>query len=172
MIAFTFEDPRDFAAEHRARRFLESAGFSVGRKQAHAPSGILFGSYDIQKWRNLSAADREALHGVMTSEGRSGPVKVEIFDTAPDAARAALATCEAEACRYARPFQKSRNLFQQRGETLMRHVGEFEGERLSRARGYRTAASPARDWSSGLSVIAAIALMYLIIGVGFHEVQP
>ncbi|WP_139043875.1 hypothetical protein [Allomesorhizobium alhagi] len=91
----TFQDPREFAAEDRARSFLEAAGFSVGREQAHAPRGILFGSYDIQKWRNLSAAHREALHGVMTGNGRTGPVKVEIFDTAPDAAKAALANCEA-----------------------------------------------------------------------------
>lgn len=43
-----------FWAYREAIRRLEQAGFSVGRMQAHAPMGLLFGNFDIQKWRNLN----------------------------------------------------------------------------------------------------------------------
>lgn len=89
-ISLTFSDAGDFAAERRAVDALQSAGFSVGHSQRHAPRGILFGLYNIQKWRNLSEADREGLHGVMSGDMRNGPVTVEIFDSAPDTARTAL----------------------------------------------------------------------------------
>lgn len=89
-IRLTLSDTGDFAAETRAVAMLEDCGFSVGHLQAHAPRGILFGLYDIQKWRNLNAAERQALHGVMTGDMRTGPVVVEIFDCAPDEAKAAL----------------------------------------------------------------------------------
>ncbi|EKN01089.1 hypothetical protein MXAZACID_02249 [Acidocella sp. MX-AZ02] len=38
-------------------------GMSVGRLQRDEPRGILFGDFDIQKWRNLRPAERAALHG-------------------------------------------------------------------------------------------------------------
>lgn len=94
-IRLTFSDTGDFVAESRAVALLEDCGFSVGRKQAHAPRGILFGLYDIQKWRNLSVSDREALHGVMTAGGRGGPVVVEIFESAPEIGVAAVRKWEA-----------------------------------------------------------------------------
>lgn len=81
----------DFAACHTAEWFLESWGFCVGHAQRGAPRGILFGDYDIQKWRNLNQAHREALHGTMTGDMRNGPVIVTIFETAPAAAKDALA---------------------------------------------------------------------------------
>lgn len=89
-VTLTFSDPGDFAAETRAVALLESAGFSVGRMEAYAPRGILFGLYDIAKWRNLNEAHRRALHGVMTGDMRRGAVKVEIFASAPDEAKAAI----------------------------------------------------------------------------------
>lgn len=89
-LRLTFSDPGDFVAESRAVAQLEDWGFSVGHLQAHAPRGILFGLYDIQKWRNLNVAERQALHGVMTGDMRRGPVVVEIFDSAPDEAKTAL----------------------------------------------------------------------------------
>jgi hypothetical protein len=91
----TFCDAGDFAAERRAVALLENHGFSVGRMQHREPRGILFGNFDIQKWRNLSAAERAALHGVMTGDMRNGPVIVEIFESAPHEAKTALSGCEA-----------------------------------------------------------------------------
>ncbi|MBN9078550.1 MAG: hypothetical protein BGN87_00295 [Rhizobiales bacterium 65-79] len=91
----TFSDAGDFAAERRAVAFLEERGFSVGRMQHREPRGILLGNFDIQKWHNLSAADRAGLHGVMTGDMRNGPVVVEMFDSAPDIAKSALAGCPA-----------------------------------------------------------------------------
>lgn len=79
----TFAQDDDFAATRAAEAFLSSRGFSVGRMQARSPTGILFGNYDIQKWRNLRAADRDALHGLMLGAGRAGPVTVYIYDNCP-----------------------------------------------------------------------------------------
>jgi hypothetical protein len=80
----------DFAAARSAEQLLIDAGFSVGRSQRGSPRGVLWGSYDIQKWRNLSEDDREALHGLMTGDNRAGPVTVTIFSTAPDEAIASI----------------------------------------------------------------------------------
>jgi hypothetical protein len=82
----------DFSASRAAERFLKRAGFSVGREQRGAPRGILFGDYNIQKWRNLTEANRDALHGIMTGDMRSGPVSIIIFSIAPEQAKIALAS--------------------------------------------------------------------------------
>lgn len=80
-------DPGDFVAVQRAEKLLQEHGFSFGTMQRAEPRGILFGDYDIQKWRNLSRADREALHGFMTGR-RDSQVSIEILDSAPlDAVR-------------------------------------------------------------------------------------
>jgi hypothetical protein len=56
-----------------------------------SPRGIMFGNYDVSKWRNLSKRDRADLHGVMTTATgsmREGPVTVRIFESAsPEAKR-------------------------------------------------------------------------------------
>lgn len=83
----TFDQAGDFEAMHRAEQFLTAAGFSIGRMQGPAPRGILFGAYDIAKWRNLNAGQRDALHGEMTGSMRNGPVTVRIFDAAPQDAK-------------------------------------------------------------------------------------
>ncbi|MEN5277337.1 hypothetical protein ABE527_10330 [Brucella sp. TWI432] len=54
-------DQGDFAAVRRAEQLLKQHGFSVGTTQRGSPRGIMFGAYDIQKWRNLNEADRAAL---------------------------------------------------------------------------------------------------------------
>lgn len=85
----TFASPRDFGAVREAERFLADRGFSYGRLERGAPRGILLGDFDIQKWRNLSAKDRFALHGEMTGDFRRGPVRVVIY-AGNDAAAAAF----------------------------------------------------------------------------------
>lgn len=61
-----------FPTDDDAERALEDAGFSLGRMQRDAPRGILFGDFDIQKWRNLSARDRAALDGHLCRHGPPG----------------------------------------------------------------------------------------------------
>ncbi|TAM96262.1 MAG: hypothetical protein EPN45_21225, partial [Rhizobiaceae bacterium] len=70
-LTLTFHDAGDFAAAHHAIDWLTEHGFSVGRMQSREPRGILFGCYDIQKWRNLSQADRAALHGMLVGNMRT-----------------------------------------------------------------------------------------------------
>ncbi|MDG9791959.1 hypothetical protein [Brucella anthropi] len=83
-----------FTVTQRADAALRECGFSVGRMQAHSPRGILFGDFDIQKWRNLDLADREALHGQVTHLAYFGTeqqlygygAEIVLFDRAPVAA--------------------------------------------------------------------------------------
>lgn len=82
----TFRDQGDFAACNRAEAMLAACGFSVGREQRGAPRGILHGSFDIQKWRNLNQGERDALHGRLLGAMREGPVAVELYDTTPSEA--------------------------------------------------------------------------------------
>ncbi len=84
-----FTEAGDWAALDAATAFLVEHGFSVGRMQARSPRGILFGDFDIQKWRNLSRTEREELHGEMIG-GRGGPVSVFIFEDCPEEGLARL----------------------------------------------------------------------------------
>jgi hypothetical protein len=79
----TFSGTGDFDAMRDAEDFLKLAGFSVASNQRGAPRGIMFGDYAISKWRNLREIERQSLHGQMTGDMRSGPVRVEIFENAP-----------------------------------------------------------------------------------------
>lgn len=89
-----FSAAGDFAASNAAERFLSDIGFSVGRTERGSPRGILFGDYDIAKWHNLSRSEREALHGVLTGDGRNGPITVTFYDTCPVAGHTAIAKAE------------------------------------------------------------------------------
>jgi hypothetical protein len=93
----TFDFPGDFTAFNAAVSFLRARQFSVGPLQGPDPVGILFGpQIVIAKWRHLSKAQRDALHGIITgADKRGGPVTVEIYATAPAAARAAVAQSKA-----------------------------------------------------------------------------
>lgn len=83
---------RTFTNEAAAEKYLAERGFSVGRRQGGAERGILLGSFDIQKWRNLSPIDRVRLHGVLQRSGfdRDTPAVVTIFAAAPDEAHEAI----------------------------------------------------------------------------------
>jgi hypothetical protein len=89
-----FDKPGDFAACREAEAWLAARGFSVGRKQRGDPRGILFGNYDIQKWRNLNTTEMSALHGLMTGNMRNGPVMVRLLPKAPDEAKEAFLRME------------------------------------------------------------------------------
>lgn len=86
------QSPNDppFHAWNAAQRWLTERGFSIGRMQAHEPTGILFGEYDIQKWRNLSRDQRAALDATASGDFRNGPVVVRLTKLARNEAWAAL----------------------------------------------------------------------------------
>lgn len=81
----TFVEQGDFAALHAAEDMARELGLSIGSHQRGAPTGLMFGDYDIAKWRNLSKAERTALHGIIHGfDKRNGPVCLTIYDDAPD----------------------------------------------------------------------------------------
>ena len=69
-----------FAAFRKAQLHCTGLGFSVGSMQGPDPIGIVRGDYDVQKWRNLTRADRARLDGVITGDKRHGPVVVEVYE--------------------------------------------------------------------------------------------
>lgn len=78
-----------FQTDEMAVRALEAAGFSVGRLQASSPRGVMFGSFDIQKWRNLRPADKDGLDGHLCRHGSAGcPATVTIHSADHIPARA------------------------------------------------------------------------------------
>ena len=89
-----FTEAGEWAAKQACERFLSERGFSIGRSQAASPRGVLFGDYNIQKWRNLRPADRDTLHALVTGDGRYGPVTITILDACPEDGIAALAKAE------------------------------------------------------------------------------
>lgn len=62
---FVCKEGVDFGASEEAREWLEEFGYSVGYMQGPSPRGILKGFYAVQKWRNLSNGERNALDGIM-----------------------------------------------------------------------------------------------------------
>ncbi len=68
-----------FPSEDAAQAALDQAGFSLGRNQRSDPRGIMYGDYDVAKWRNLSKRDRAGLHGVyQRAQGPGSPVRITL----------------------------------------------------------------------------------------------
>lgn len=61
-----------FPSDDAAEAALIESGFSIGRNQRSDPRGIMYGDYDIAKWRSLSASDKKCLHGVFQRHGPPG----------------------------------------------------------------------------------------------------
>jgi hypothetical protein len=70
-------------AARDAEAWCEERGISIGRMQQGSPRGLLVGDFEIQKWRNLNAKERAALHGVMTGDMRNGPVMIKLYAHCP-----------------------------------------------------------------------------------------
>lgn len=79
-----------FETEENAQQALSAAGFSLGKLQADAPRGVMYGNYDIQKWRNLNAMHRAGLHGFYQRQHRKGPARVVLTKGCPQEAIASL----------------------------------------------------------------------------------
>ena len=69
----------EFKTDYAAEFALTNSGFSVGRQQADGQSGILFGDYDIHKWRNMSASEKNVLHGTFKRRGPPGSPTTVVF---------------------------------------------------------------------------------------------
>lgn len=86
MITETFTQAGDFEASRAAEAWCAERGISVGHAERGSPRGLLYGEFDIAKWRNLSTRERCELHGQITGDMRNGPVTVEICE--PESAKA------------------------------------------------------------------------------------
>lgn len=69
----------DFSPSTEAQAWAARHGFCVGFMCGLEPRGLMRGPSLIAKWRNLSQDDKERLEGVMTGNGRTGPVLVELY---------------------------------------------------------------------------------------------
>jgi hypothetical protein len=73
-----FESDKTFGAYYAAERWCTDQGISYGSSCAGSPQGLLFGNYQIAKWRGLTAKERQQLHGTIQGNLRNGPVTVFI----------------------------------------------------------------------------------------------
>lgn len=91
--------PIRFETEEAAQSALKRAGFSLGRLQRDEPRGVLFGDYDIAKWRNLSAGQRGQLHGIYQRlfRGLGGPVEIALSRNCPAEPRQRLMALSSQA---------------------------------------------------------------------------
>jgi hypothetical protein len=78
-----FEGIETFEATRAAEKWLEQNGYSVGESCAASKKrAIKKGAWLVAKWRNLTAAERGNIEGMMTAAGgdfRRGPVIVELY---------------------------------------------------------------------------------------------
>lgn len=78
-----FEGIEAFEALRAAEKWLEQNGYSVGSGCAASKKrAIKKGAWLVAKWRNLTAAERVNIEGMMTAAGgdfRNGPVIVELY---------------------------------------------------------------------------------------------
>lgn len=73
-----FEGSGDFQSYFAATKWLDDNGYSYGSMCAPMPIGILKGSFQIAKWKNLTNAEIAALDGIMETS-RDGNSTVTIF---------------------------------------------------------------------------------------------
>ncbi len=86
----TFNQTGTFRAHSAAESFLERKGFSVGCGSVGDPLGVMWGRFLVAKWRNLTEAERSALHGRIVGDRRNGPLTFYLHSNAPAQAVAAL----------------------------------------------------------------------------------
>jgi hypothetical protein len=82
--------PRTFGALGAAERLLARAGFSIASGSAGGPTAIMFGNYFVAKWKNLTAAERAAVHGIMVGDRRDGPLHIRLTTNCPPEGLAAF----------------------------------------------------------------------------------
>ena len=56
----------EWNALESARTWLKENGYSYAPMCGPEPIGILFGDFEIAKWRNLSTVERKELDGIIT----------------------------------------------------------------------------------------------------------
>ena len=68
-----------FTAMYAAEKWCAAEGISVGHSCGPGyPRGLLYGDFEIAKFRNLTAKERAALHGKMTGDMRAGPITIDL----------------------------------------------------------------------------------------------
>lgn len=95
-MRMVFDQQGDFQALRACEHFLRDAGFSFGSWQRGAPCGAMYGDFDISKWRNMTAAERSALHASFSGDGRDGPITLVFHPTCPAEAMARVQADERE----------------------------------------------------------------------------
>lgn len=67
-----------FETEQRAEQWCKAWGYAIGTRQRDDGRGLMRGPYVVAKWRNLSGADRRALHGIWQRHPQ-GEVTVTLY---------------------------------------------------------------------------------------------
>lgn len=80
-VKFTFSVPGTFQSYYAACKWCSDNGYSYGSTDIGKYVALLRGEYDLpQKWKNMSAVERNSVDGVMASHDfREGSVTIYIF---------------------------------------------------------------------------------------------
>ncbi|OJW42407.1 MAG: hypothetical protein BGO50_01360 [Rhodanobacter sp. 67-28] len=76
----TFTETGTFEASRKAEAWCAARGLSLGPSDRFGQRGILLGNYCIAKWHNLTKQEIAQLDGVLTGDGRHGPVHIDLKD--------------------------------------------------------------------------------------------
>lgn len=79
-LKIEFNQTGDFSAYTAAKAWCDERGISYGSTQRDAPVGLMYGDYEISKWRNMTAAEIAQLDGRITGDKRNGPVTITICE--------------------------------------------------------------------------------------------
>lgn len=94
---FQSDGEEEWAAYHRAEKFLTDAGFSIGSMQRGFPTVAMFGDWDVSKWGNMTARERKDSHVYIEGARgtfRGGPIRVSVRSNCPAEAVQALSAQE------------------------------------------------------------------------------
>lgn len=80
MARVTFRETGTFEASRKAEAWCAARGLSIGPSDRFDQRGILLGYYCIAKWHNLTRKEIAQLDGVLTGDGRHGPVHIDLKD--------------------------------------------------------------------------------------------
>ncbi|MDA3939618.1 MAG: hypothetical protein PF693_09945 [Spirochaetia bacterium] len=75
-----FDTKGTFKAKTAAEKWLTDNGYSFGSSCVYSPQAIKKGNWNIAKWRNLTVEERKNIDGIITGNGREGPITVEIYE--------------------------------------------------------------------------------------------
>ena len=79
MNKIEFNLPGVFQALYAAQEWCVHNSISYGSLCGDQPVALMYGDYNIAKWKNLTPKEKRTVDGKMTGDMRNGPIFIEMF---------------------------------------------------------------------------------------------